>query len=179
MKDPTPIVGEEMVANTSIENATHDAVIIRNNERVIVKEVEKTNQSGLDGAFIQYTNLDGEDIEEPVFVPASPAKYANRLKELAMMAKGYLKNGHVDESKLTWRAFYALKERVADIRFTYAMTINKCQGMTLHHALIDMTDIAICQNREQAARLAYTGVTRATTYVTIEGELGETYNDTH
>lgn len=179
LKDPTPIVGEEMVANTSIENSTHDAVIIRNNQIVTVLEVEKTVQSGLEGAFILYADKDGEPIEETVFVPASPAKFANRLKELARLAKDYAKNGKVDESKLSWRAFYALKEAVSDIRYTYAMTINKCQGRTLHHALIDMNDIAICQNREQAARLAYTAVTRATTYVTIEGELNATYNDSH
>lgn len=179
LKDPTPIVGEEMVANTSIENSTHDAVIIRNNQRVIVKEVEKTIQSGLEGAFILYEDLEGEEIEETVFVPASPAKLASRLKELAFLAKGYKTNGKDDEAALSWRAFYALKEAVADIRFTYAMTINKCQGTTLHHALIDMDDIGICQNREQAARLAYTAVTRATTYVTIEGALRDTYADTH
>lgn len=171
LKDPTPIVGEEMVANTSIENSTHDAVIIRNNQRVIVKEVEKTQSYGLEGAFIQYEDLEGELIEEVVFVPSSPAKLASRLKELANTAKAYKDEGKEDESKLTWRAFYSLKESVADIRFTYAMTVNKAQGTTLHHVLIDMYDINAARHKEQAARLAYTAVTRATNYVTIEGEL--------
>ncbi len=170
-KDPTPVIGEEMIANTSIENSVHDAVIIKNNQIVVVTSVEKTNQSGLDGAFIQYEDLDGEPIEEQVFVPASPAKFISRTKELARVANEYKAIGKEAESKLAWRTFYALKERVADIRFTYAITINKCQGTTLHHALIDMCDIDICRNDEQAARLAYTAVTRATNYVTIEGSL--------
>ena len=34
LKDPTPIVGEEMVANTAIQNATNDITLIRNNQIV-------------------------------------------------------------------------------------------------------------------------------------------------
>lgn len=170
LRDPTPVVGEEMVANTTIDNATHDAVIIRNNERVIVKEVEKTQSYGLDGAFILFTNLEGEDIEETVFVPSSPSKLRDRLQEMSREAKAMYKEDQ-DKSKLLWRAFYNLKESVADIRYTYAMTVNKAQGITLHHALVDLDDMAICRNKEQAARLAYTAVTRATTYVTLEGSL--------
>lgn len=175
LKDPTPIVGEEMVANTTIQSATGDVCLIRNNELVIVKSVEKTTSYGLEGAFIQYTKLEeGEqvDVEEVVFVPSSPGKLADRLKKLANDAKAFKANGFDTDAAANWRTFFSLKEGCADIRFTYAMTINKAQGTTLKHALVDLCDISICQNLEQATRLAYTGVTRATHFCTIEGELG-------
>lgn len=170
IKDSLPRIGEEMVANTAIENSVGDQVIIKNNERVTVKGVEPTVSYGLDGAFISFTKLDGDDVEEAVFVPANPSKLLRRLKELSSQAKQISKQDPQEAKKL-WRSFYSLKDSVSDIRFTYAMTINKAQGVTLKHALVDLNDISICQNREQAARLAYTAVTRATTYVTLEGSL--------
>lgn len=173
IKKLTPTVGERMVANTAITNSTGDEVLIRNNEQVVVKEVEATDSHGLAGAFVQYTNLDGEDISEIVFVPASPNKLRDRLKALSNDARVYKENGFDSESTEKWRSFFSLKESVADIRYTYAMTVNKCQGVTLKHALIDLWDINACYDREQKARLAYTAITRATDYVTIEGVLDD------
>lgn len=170
ISDTMPRIGEEMVANVAIENALGTSVLMRNNERVIVKEVEPTVSYGLEGAFILFEKLDGNAVEEPVFVPSNPSKLLRRQKELSSQAK-HLAKVDPTESKRLWRAFFSLKDSVADVRFTYAMTINKAQGVTLKHALVDLSDISICQNREQAARLAYTAVTRATTYVTLEGAL--------
>ena len=183
--DPTPVVGEEMVANTAITNAVGEEVLIRNNQLVVVASVEKTDSYGMPGAFIQFTDAEGEDIQEVVFVPSSPSKLQDRLKELAKKAKANKKfsvakdkEGLHDEAELyrveakkCWRSFYSLKEGCADIRFTYAMTVNKAQGTTLKHALIDLYDMNGCRDAGQAARLAYTAVSRATDYVTIEGEL--------
>ena len=180
-KSPIPTVGEEMVANTTIQESTGDGTLIKNNELLVVKEVEPTMSHGLEGAFIQFTRTtpvtgdDGEeyfpDVSEIVFVPATPAKLIDRMKKLSTDAKAYKKNGFTEEAQKNWQAFFSLKEGCADIRFTYAMTINKAQGVTLKHALVDMGDISICQDNSQKSRYAYTAVTRATDYVTIEGEL--------
>jgi hypothetical protein len=171
-KSQIPMLDEIMIANTAITNVEGN-VMINNNQRVKVTSVEETENHGLNGAFITYDDLDGEPIAESVFVPESPGKLVDRLKKLANEAKGYGANGFTDESSALWRTFYSLKEGCADIRFTYAMTVNKAQGITLKHALIDMSDInkASSFSREMAARLAYTAVSRGTTFVTIEGEL--------
>ncbi len=171
LKDPTPIVGEVMVANTTIQSSVGDTCLIPNNNLVTVKEVEKTTSHGLDGAFIQFTNEEGEDIEEVVFVPSSPAKLLDRLKKLSNDAHAYKANGFEAEARQAWQSFFSLKEGCADIRFTYAMTINKAQGITLKHALVDLCDMDSCRDYESKVRMAYTAVTRATTFVTIEGEL--------
>lgn len=185
-KSTIPVVGEEMVANTSISEAAGDGMLIRNNEKLVVKQVEATTSHGLEGAFIQFTRttpikvkIDGEDqleypdVEEIVFVPATPAKLIDRLKKLSNDAKAFKANGFEEEARQAWKSFFSLKEGCADIRFTYAMTINKAQGITLKHALVDMNDISICQDNGQMSRYAYTAVTRATHYVTLEGGLDQ------
>jgi hypothetical protein len=172
LKDPTPIAGEEMVANTTITNATGEDCLIRNNGRVTVVSVEKTESHGLDGAFIQFKSDDtGEEVPEIVFVPSTPAKLLDRLRDLSNDAKAFKANGFDTEASKAWSSFFSLKEGCADIRFTYAITVNKCQGTTLKHALVDLCDIDGCRDYEQKTRMAYTAVTRATDYCTIEGEL--------
>ena len=177
IKSPIPTVGEEMVANTTIDGV--DSILIRNNELLVVKSVEETESYGLKGAFIQYsrTELDVNgnypDVEEVVFVPATPAKLIDRLKKLSNDAKAFKANGFDKEASQAWRAFFSLKDGCADMRYTYAMTINKAQGVTLKHALIDLNDVSICQDNGQMSRYAYTAVTRATHYVTIEGQLDQ------
>lgn len=169
-KDPTPVVGEEMVANTAITDVAGD-VIIRNNALLTVTGVEKTTSHGLDGAFMQFNDRDGDPIEEIIFVPSTPQKLLDRLKKLSNDAKAFKANGFEEESRAAWRSFFSLKEGCADIRYTYAMTVNKAQGITLKHALVDLCDMDGCRDYEQKTRMAYTAVTRATDFVTIEGEL--------
>lgn len=169
----TPVVGEEMVANTAIQTSTGDNILIYNNQKVIVKEVEETESFGLKGAFVLFTNLIGEVLEEVVFVPGSPGSLLDRLKKLAREAKDLKSKGYTEESRKKWRNFFSLKEGCADIRFTYAMTVNKAQGTTLKHVLVDLNNMNMCRDREQKTRLAYTAITRATDYVTIEGSLSE------
>ncbi len=169
-KDPTPTVGEEMVANTAITDVSGD-VIIKNNSLLTVTGVEKTTSHGLEGAFMQFNDEDGEPIEEIIFVPSTPQKLLDRLKKLSHEAKAMKANGFEEESRMAWRSFFSLKEGCADIRYTYAMTINKAQGITLKHALVDLCDMDGCRDNEQKTRMAYTAVTRATDFVTIEGEL--------
>ena len=176
-KDGYPRVGEEMVANTAIQNVSNEDVIIRNNELLIAKQVEPTESFGMKGAFVQFQQRDhlGDwvDVEEIVFVPEKPNTLLDRLKQLANDAKAMAANGFHEDSKATWRQFFGLKEGCADIRFTYAMTVNKAQGVTLKHALVDLTDINCCRSNEQKARLAYTAYTRPTHFLTIEGELDQ------
>ena len=106
-----------------------------------------------------------------MFVPESPKKLVNRLKEIASDANKAREEGDELQAKALWKRWHNLSEACADIRFTYAMTINKAQGVTLKHALVDLDDISKCRDRSQKARYAYTAVTRATDYVTIEGDL--------
>lgn len=58
-----------------------------------------------------------------------------------------------------WLDYYALRERFADVDYTYASTIHKAQGSTFHTAFVDLQDAAACRTSEQQS-LLYVAVTR-------------------
>lgn len=166
--DPAPFVGEELVANEHVEHplAEVNEALIKNNQIVIVKSVEVAEQFGIPGFWLEL-----EDIEEQVFVARNPEQVKKRRQELAYEANKLKAEGKQSAASDKWRMFYRIKKGCADLRNSYAMTVNKCQGRTLRHVLIDMYDLDTCRDAGQKSRLAYTGVTRATDVVEIEGEL--------
>lgn len=58
-----------------------------------------------------------------------------------------------------WLDYYALRERFADVDYTYASTIHKAQGSTFHTAFVDLRDTAACRGNEHRS-LLYVAVTR-------------------
>ena len=58
-----------------------------------------------------------------------------------------------------WKAFYALKERFAEVDYAHAMTVHKAQGSTFDTAFVDAGDLAACRGAERQA-LGYVAVTR-------------------
>ena len=166
--DPTPFIGEELVANEHIEHPLNEVneALIKNNQRVVVESVEEAEQFGIQGYWL---GLEG--ISEQVFVARNIEQVKRRKQELANEANKLKAEGKQSAASDKWRMFYRIKKGCADLRNSYAITVNKCQGRTLKHVLIDMYDLDTCRDRGQKARLAYTGVTRATDVVEIEGEL--------
>ena len=168
ISDPAPFIGEELVANEHIEHplAGVNEALIKNNQRVIVEFVEDTEQFGIPGYWV---GLEG--IKEQVFLPRNVAAVKRRKQELANEANKLKAEGKQGAASDKWKQFYRIKKGCADLRNSYAMTVNKCQGRTLKHVLIDMYDLDTCRDAGQKTRLAYTGVSRATDVVEIEGEL--------
>ena len=172
IKDNRPYVGEEVMANTTIFDSLGENMLIRNNQILTVTSIEDDTQFGIAGWWLGMEDtIEKVDIEEPVFVAAKWEHVDAKRKALVTKANMHKKAGQGNQARDCWMQYYRLKEFFADIRNTYAITINKCQGSTLKHALIDMDNISGCRSDEQAARMAYTGVSRPTCYVTIEGEL--------
>lgn len=58
-----------------------------------------------------------------------------------------------------WEDYYRLRERFADVDYTYASTIHKAQGSTFNTAFVDLKDAAVCRGSEKQA-LLYVAVTR-------------------
>ncbi|MFW5972650.1 MAG: ATP-dependent DNA helicase [Bacteroidota bacterium] len=58
-----------------------------------------------------------------------------------------------------WLDYYGLRERFADVDYTYASTIHKAQGSTFNTAYVDLKDAAACRGAEHRA-LLYVAVTR-------------------
>ena len=63
------------------------------------------------------------------------------------------------ERPVRWKAFYALKERFAEVDYAHAMTVHRAQGSTFDTAFVDAGDLAACRGAERQA-LGYVAVTR-------------------
>lgn len=63
------------------------------------------------------------------------------------------------QGEADWVDFYALRERFADVDYTYASTIHKAQGSTFNTAFVDVKDAGASRNDDRRA-LLYVAVTR-------------------
>jgi hypothetical protein len=167
-----PDIGEIMVANTTIGSSVDkEEILIRNNQLLRVIGTREGVKKEVKGAYVSFCTMEGETLEEQVFIAESPNTLREKQSFYQKSARKLARSGDKAKAKNYWQAYFMLKEECADIRYTYAMTVNKAQGITIEHALIDLDDINKCQDYEQKCRLAYTAVTRATTLVTVEGEI--------
>ena len=64
----------------------------------------------------------------------------------------------------------AAADNWADLRATYACTVNKSQGSTYDKVFIDLSDISRCNSGNQIARMLYVAVSRARHEVIFTGD---------
>jgi len=146
-QDPQP--GDTLVAE--------DVVIINTNriayigEEIEVAEVE-------DSPFM----FNGMEIPAQTIISTNHKKFLrakdpearqNCLKELA--------------NRKDWRAYYAMKEQVADLRFTHASTVHKSQGSTYANVLVMAPNIMTCPGISTRRRLLYVAYTRASQHLHV------------
>ena len=74
-----------------------------------------------------------------------------------------------------WADHFGLIENYPELRPKDACTGHKSQGSTYDTVFLDMTDLSICRNPEEAARLFYVAVSRARNRVVMYGELSKKY----
>lgn len=66
-----------------------------------------------------------------------------------------------------WRAYYAMKEQMADLRFTHASTVHKSQGSTYANVLVMAPNIMTCPGMNTRRRLLYVAYTRASQHLHV------------
>lgn len=66
-----------------------------------------------------------------------------------------------------WRAYYLMKESVADLRFTHASTVHKSQGSTHANVLVMVPNIMTCPGMSTRRRLLYVAYTRASQHLHV------------
>lgn len=76
----------------------------------------------------------------------------NRLNELSMEAKG--------GKKYKWREFWQLKEAFNEVRHSYSITSHRSQGSSYIKTFVDLEDIMLNRNRQEAFRSLYVSCTR-------------------
>ena len=97
-----------------------------------------------------------DEIERKVTIraltPEGQFALSNRLNELSVEAK----NG----KKHLWRQFWQLKEAFNEIRHSYAITSHRSQGSSYRKTFVDLSDIMLNRNRQEAFRSLYVSCTR-------------------
>lgn len=146
---PHPQVGDTLVAE--------DVVIVNTNriayigEEIVVAAVEDTefrfNGIAVEAQEITCTN------HKKFLRAKNPEVRQACLKELA--------------NKCDWRAYYHMKETVADLRFTHASTVHKSQGSTYANVLVMVPNIMTCPGMSTRRRLLYVAYTRASQHLHV------------
>lgn len=94
----------------------------------------------------------GRKVTIRTLTPEGQFHLNNRLNELSMEAK----NG----KRYKWREFWQLKEAFNEIRHSYAITSHRSQGSSYLKTFIDLEDIMLNRNRQEAFRSLYVSCTR-------------------
>lgn len=84
--------------------------------------------------------------------PSGAFALNNRLNELSMEAKG--------GKRYKWKEFWELKEAFHEIRHAYAGTSHGAQGSSYVKVWVDLEDIMLNRNRQEAFRSLYVACTR-------------------
>jgi exodeoxyribonuclease V len=127
-----------------------------NSEEVRVESVDEAEDDAGDLGTWKTWQLavHGLDDDEPRILSVLHEDEAGRFQRKLTAIKNAAKRGDVD-----WRQFYELRERFAQVDYSYASTIHKAQGSTFHTAFVDLRDASACRG-EEAPALLYVAVTR-------------------
>jgi exodeoxyribonuclease V len=133
-----------------------DAPMLINSEEVRVESVEGAEDDAGDLGNWRTWQLDvhGIDEDETRTIIVLHEDELDRFQRKLTAIKNAARRGDVD-----WRQFYELRERFAQVDYSYASTIHKAQGSTFHTAFVDLRDASACRG-EEAAALLYVAVTR-------------------
>lgn len=64
-------------------------------------------------------------------------------------------------AKREWRLYWDLKDFFHDVKSAFSLNIDRCQGITINNALLDVEDIHGCRDVWHRNRIAYTMLTRS------------------
>jgi len=134
-----------------------NSTMLANNQTVFVVDVEEDEMfihHGYDNLKVYYINLRTQ-YDKLHRVPAvrDHNQYNNYLKSLS--------------KEKNWPLYFNLKEAIADLRPSYACTVNKAQGKTYNTVFLNLENISKCFDRDTLNRLLYVAFTRATDKIYI------------
>lgn len=95
---------------------------------------------------------DGRKVTIRTLTPRGQRDLNNQLNTLSAQAKA--------GKKYLWRQFWQLKEAFNEIRHSYAITSHRSQGSSYTKVWIDLEDIMLNRNRQEAFRSLYVACTR-------------------
>lgn len=158
-------IGEPLVNNNAVNVGRN---MIRVEEEVVIRH---------QGSDILVANLGKDTVGQPITM-----EYRECTLETAFGSQIHRVKVPVDRDhflalmkyfaqRKAWAKHFHLKENYVDLRPRDACTVHKSQGSTYDEVYIDLTDISTCRQADEAARLLYVAVSRASTKVNLYGKL--------
>lgn len=145
---------DKIVATSMLKNLD-DEIFMRTDEEATILEVVLSHHPRFPDYEI-WNLLVQDEGERKVTIrtltPSGQFHLNNRLNELSMEAKG--------GKKYKWREFWQLKEAFNEVRHSYAITSHRSQGSSYLKTFIDLEDIMLNRNRQEAFRSLYVSCTR-------------------
>lgn len=146
--------GDKIVATAMLKDL-EDNIFMRTDEEATVLQIALGHHP-IHSDF-QIWNLlcedeSGRKVTIRTLTPEGQFALSNRLSELSMEAKS--------GKKYKWREFWSLKEAFNDVRHSYAITSHRSQGSSYRKVFVDLEDIMLNQNRQEAFRSLYVSCTR-------------------
>ena len=157
--------GEELIVNTRCvpnddtgksnrKKKRKDQIVIPANDIVVVKNVFRDGdlfkvECDWQGHHVMLDAMEG---------------YKKRKQYLESLASFARQNN-------SWRSFFDASDSIADLRSATSITTHSSQGSTFDNVFINLSNMAICKNREELQRLLYVAVTRASGTVYVCGAL--------
>lgn len=129
-------------------------IIINNSEEMRVTRVGDRHFKTISGIDFQCYDLEIvtlDNLRTNVNVLTSEYKkqWEAFLNDFAIRAK---------EDRRLWKSYYDFIKCFDDLSFAYCLTVHKAQGSSIDNVILDLPDLASCNDRQQ---IVYTGITRA------------------
>lgn len=146
---------EDKIVATSMLKNLDDEIFMRTDEEATILQVV-LGKHPLHNDYEIWNLLcedeGGRKVTIRSLTPEGQFALNNRLNELSMEAKG--------GKKYKWREFWQLKEAFNEIRHSYAITSHRSQGSSYRKVFVDLEDIMLNRNRQEAFRSLYVSCTR-------------------
>jgi exodeoxyribonuclease-5 len=151
-------IGEKMVCNKPIIDSKKKVILNNNDEFEVLSYELKTDKSALKLSFYEVkVRSNGKIYIIKLLAESSQKAYDDELESLkkkAEKAAPMLKRN-------AWVKYYNFKDKFADVKYNYALTVHKAQGSTFDNAIVINCDIKRMPNKRERDKLLYTAITRA------------------
>ncbi len=171
-------IGEQVIAQDGfVMRGQNVAVQVRTSELLTVVDIEPARHESSPDIPAWSVTLEADNSRQgKVWVAQSrqhldemiSTKFGEwrRLKQAAENGSRATRQASLDAAKAASQEAWALRNRYANLRHAYALTIHKSQGSTFDAVLIDWGSLPK-NGGADASRLAYVAITRPSTYAVI------------
>lgn len=145
---------EQIVATAMVKDLEGN-IIMRTDEEATILEIalgQHPQYKEFEIYNLLVKNEVGKKLTLRTLTSTGQFQVSNRLNELSMEAKS--------GKKWKWREFWELKEAFAEVRHSYAITSHRSQGSSYLKTFVDLEDLMLNRNRQEAFRSLYVSCTR-------------------